>query len=407
MPGMHSASIGCFLGVGSRFESEALAGVSHFIEHMLFKGSRHYAGAKLISEAIEGVGGVFNGSTGKELTSYTVRVPGEYTSHVLNVLSDMIRYPLFDPVEMEKERGVIIEELSATQDDPQEWVNLLIDEVMWPGLPLGRDDAGTIESVSRLRRQQLLDYFAAHYQPGLFVISIAGNIDEKQVIEQVESLFGEWRPGHLPRWDESLPPRDAAPVRLVKKETEQANLCLAVPGISYNAPDYYPMLLINALLGDGMSSRLFQSIREEQGLAYDIGSYCNSYRETGDLVISAGVDPTHLEEAIIAIVAELERLSTTPVGEEELERFKAYVRGGLLLGLEGTQQVASWLGSQECLQRQIRDVDQVVALVNAVTAEDIQRVARACFAPEWRRLAVIGPDDVWRTERFERLLTGV
>src|SRR5579859_6158610 len=150
MPGMRSASIAFFFTVGSRYEQDQVAGVSHFIEHMLFKGTRHYPTARSISEAIEGVGGIFNGSTGKELTSYTARVPGEYLPVVLTVLADMVRNPLFDPIEIEKERSVIIEELSATQDDPQEWVNLLVDEVMWPNLPLGRDDAGTIETVAQI-----------------------------------------------------------------------------------------------------------------------------------------------------------------------------------------------------------------------------------------------------------------
>ncbi len=392
IPGMRSASIAFFFAVGSRYESDAQAGVSHFIEHMLFKGSKCYPTARAISEAIEGVGGNFNGSTGKELTSYTARVPGEYLPVVLTVLADMIRNPLFDPTEIEKERSVIIEELSSTQDDPQEWVNLLIDEAMWPGLPLGRDDAGSIASVATLPRQQMLTYLNTYYRPNSLVISIAGNIDHTQVIQLTESLFNDWEAHNLPSWNECLPPRNAPPVRMIKKATEQTNICLATLGTAYASPDYYPLLLINALLGDGMSSRLFQSIREEQGLAYDIGSYFNSYYETGSLVVSAGVDPSHTEEAIRAILVELRQLCTEPVPTEELERIKAYVRGGILLGLEGTQQVASWVGSQECLYNRVWQIDDVITHVDAVSREDIQRVAQICFAPEWRRLAVIGPD---------------
>src|SRR5881275_2666035 len=177
MPGMRSASIAFFFTVGSRYEPKHIAGVSHFIEHMLFKGSRHYPTARLISEAIEGVGGIFNGSTSKEITSYTARVPGEQLPLVMNVLADMIRNPLFDPTEIEKERGVIIEELSSTRDDPQEWANLLIDEVMWPNLPLGRDDAGFVETVAQIERQQMLDYMDEYYRPNSLIISVAGNID--------------------------------------------------------------------------------------------------------------------------------------------------------------------------------------------------------------------------------------
>ena len=404
MPGMRSASIAFFLTVGSRYESHALAGVSHFIEHMLFKGTRHYPTARLISEAIEGVGGFFNGSTGKEITSYTARVPGESLPIVMKVMAEMLRQPLFEQQEMEKERGVIIEELSATRDDPQEWVSLLIDEVMWPGLPLGRDDAGFIETVAQLQRQQMLSYFDTHYRPNSLVLSVAGNIHTQQVVEMTEQYFTDWQPGEHPRWTESLPPRDIIPVGIIQKETEQTNICLATLGTAYSSPDYYPILLINALLGDGMSSRLFQTIREEQGLAYDIGSYFNSYHETGNLVISAGVDPSQTEATVRATLQELRKLRETPVASDEFERIKAYVRGGIVLGLEGTQQVASWLGSQESLRNTVMDIDDIVARIDAVTVQDIQRVAQTCFAPEWRRLAIIGPEDPYRAEQFAQLL---
>ncbi len=407
MPGMRSVSMAFYFTVGSRYEPDQLAGVSHFIEHMLFKGSRHYPTARLISEAIEGVGGVFNASTSKEITSYTARVPGEQLLIVMEVLADMIRHPLFEPAEIEKERSVIIEELSATRDDPQEWANLLIDEVMWPSLPLGRDDAGFVETVAQIERQQMLNYLDEHYLPNSLVISVAGNMDHAQVIQAAERIFKDWEARERPGWKESLPPRNTLPVAMIKKETEQSNICLATLGAAYTSPDYYPILLINALLGDGMSSRLFQTLREEQGLAYDIGSYFNSYCETGSVVISAGVDPSQSEAAIQAIIGELNRLCETPVPADELNRIKAYVRGGILLGLEGTHQVASWLGSQESLRNKIIDVNEVIAHVDAVTSQDIQRVAQFCFAPEWRRLAIIGPDDIDQAEHFGNLLKGV
>jgi predicted Zn-dependent peptidase len=407
MPGMHSASIGFFITAGSRYETDQLAGVSHFVEHMLFKGSQHYPTARLISEAIEGVGGIFNGSTGKELTSYTARVPGGQLPSVMDVLADMLRYPLFDEREIEKERSVIIEELSATHDDPQEWANLLIDEVMWPGLPLGRDDAGFIETVAQIQRQQLLDYLDEYYRPASLVISVAGNIDHAQVLKQTERLFNDWETREHPRWKESFPPRDTLPVAMIRKDTEQTNICLATLGTAYTSPDYYPIMIINAILGDGMSSRLFQSIREEQGLAYDIGSYFNSYAETGSLVVSAGVDPSQTEAAVRAILDELNQLCQDPAPADELERIKTYVRGGVLLGLEGTHQVASWLGSQESLRNKIIDIDEMIARVDAVTPQDIQRVAQFCFAPAWRRLAIIGPDDPHSAEHFGNLLKGL
>lgn len=406
MPGMRSASIALFFTVGSRYESRPLAGISHFIEHMLFKGTQQYPTARHISEAIEGVGGAFNGSTSKELTNYTARIPGEHLEEVLSVLADMVRHPLFEPEELKKERGVIIEELRSTKDDPQEWVNLLIDETMWPDLELGRDDAGFEASVATLKREQMLAYLDEYYRPNSLVISLAGNIDEEHALDLVKRLFGDWQPKPHSSYATCLPPVDVTPVAIIDRPTEQINLCLGALGISYASPDYYAFMLANAILGDGMSSRLFQTIREEQGLAYDIGSYFNSYADTGNFVVSAGIDPKQTEAAIRAIIQELTRLSETLVASEELDRIKAYTRGSMLLGMEGTHQVASWLGSQESLRSDILDIDTMVALVEAVTAQDIQRIAQTCFAPQWRRLAIIGPCKPKQAERLGKLLQG-
>jgi len=406
MPGMRSASIAFFFPVGSRYESRQLAGVSHFIEHMLFKGTQQYPTARHISEAIEGVGGAFNGSTSKELTNYTARVPGEHLDEVMHVLADMVRNPLFEAAEIEKERNVIIEELRSTKDEPQEWVSLLVDETMWPDLELGRDDAGFEETVAKLQRAQMVAYFEEYYRPNGLVISIAGNIDEQHTVELVQTLFGDWQPGEQRSYVPCLPPVDVNPLAVINKATEQVNLCLGTLGISYASPDYYAFMLLNAILGDGMSSRLFQTIREEQGLAYDIGSYFNSYAETGNFIVSAGVDASQTEAAVRAIVQEIERLCETPVAPGELARIKAYIRGSMLLGMEGTHQVASWLGSQESLRSDILDIDKMVALIEAVTPQDIQRVAQTCFAPHWRRLAIIGPCKTKQAERLGKLLQG-
>jgi predicted Zn-dependent peptidase len=252
----------------------------------------------------------------------------------------------------------------------------------------------------------MLHYLDEYYRPNSLVISIAGNIDEAKIIDATQRLFDDWQPGEHISWVESPPPVDAAPVMIITKETEQVNLCFGTLGIAYLSPDYYTFMLANAILGDGMSSRLFQTIREEQGLAYDIGSYFNTYAETGNFVVSAGVDPSQAEPAIQAILAELTRLCDTPVPDDELARIKAYIKGSLVLGMEGTQQVASWLGGQECLRNRISSVDEMLAQVDAVTPQDIQRVARTCFAPQWRRLAIIGPCESRRAQPLALLLKG-
>jgi len=252
--------------------------------------------------------------------------------------------------------------------------------------------------------QQMLGYLDAYYRPNSLIINVAGNIDPARITEKCKCLFGEWKPREHSTWTRCLPPADTTPIVLIEKATEQVNFCLGTLGIAYSSPDCYTLMLINAILGDGMSSRLFQTIREEQGLAYDIGSYFNSYAETGNFVVSAGVDPSQVEPAIRAIIYELNSLCTTPVAADELDRIKAYVRGGLLLGLEGTSQVSYWLGSQESLRGKILDADEIIVSIEAVTALDIQRVAQTCFAPQWRHLALIGPCEPIQTEFLGMML---
>jgi predicted Zn-dependent peptidase len=402
MPHVRSASVTLFFGVGSRYEAAEVAGISHFIEHMVFKGTVRYPSAQAISEAIEGIGGGFNGGTSKELTAYSAKVSATHLSVALDVLLDMQRHPLFDVREIEKERRVIIEELSMYQDSPQDWVGVLIDEAMWPNLPLGRDEAGTKETVSRLRRAMLLDYLARYYVPNNLVVSVAGNVTSQQVVEEVQRLTEGWPCGVVPEWTPCLPPRDVPRVRLAIRDTEQANLCLATPGVAHNDPDYYAMAVLNGLLADGMSSRLFQEIRERQGLAYDISSYVTNYHETGSLVIYAGVDPSHTDAAIRTIVAELGRLREELVPEPELRRTKEYVKGRIVLRLEETHNVASWLGGQEILRGEIMELDAALALVDAVAAEDVQRVAQRFFHDADLRLALVGP--FTDEDHFERLL---
>jgi predicted Zn-dependent peptidase len=402
MPHVRSVSTALFFGVGSRYESPQEAGMSHFIEHMLFKGSERYPTAQAISEAIEGIGGVFNGGTGKELTGYTTKVSSDHFVDALDVLIDMVRHPLFDPQEMEKERRVIIEELNMYKDSPQEWVQVLIDEALWPGLPLGRDEAGTRETVESITRDQMRSYLAAHYLPNNLVVSVAGKISHQQVVDEVARHLSDWQPSDVPRWVPCLPPLNVPRVRLEHKRTEQVNLCLAAPGISHGDPARYALAVLNGVLADGMSSRLFQEIRERQGLAYDVGSDIESYYETGALVIYAGVDPERTDATIRAILAELSRLREELVPQGELRRIKEYTKGRMVLRLEETHQVASSLGGEELLRNQITEIDEAIAQVDAVTSEDVRQLAQRLFQEQNLRLAMVGP--LKDGKHFERLL---
>lgn len=392
MSHVRSVSIIFFFGVGSRFESAGESGVSHFIEHMLFKGSANYPTAQIISESVEGVGGILDAETGKEMTVYSAKIASHHFDHTMNLLVDMVRRPLFEPAEIEKERRVIVEELNMYRDSPQDWVSVLGEEAFWPGLPLGREVAGTRETVESLSREAMRKFMATHYTPSNLVISVVGDTQHDEVVSCVERLLGDWTAGAPPRWQANEPPRDARRVRLETRRTAQTNLCLYTLGLSRTDPDYYALSLLNAILGDGMSSRLFLRVREEQGLAYDVSSSPAHYHDTGAFVVYAGVEPRRTLAALRAILHEMDRMCDEQVSEDELTRAKEYTKGRLALGLEDTHSVAWWIGGNEAMLGEVRELDDVLTRIDAVSTEDIQRVARRLFADEWLRLALIGPN---------------
>ncbi|MGI5835330.1 MAG: M16 family metallopeptidase [Chloroflexota bacterium] len=401
MPHSRSVSVSVFIGSGSRYEPAELAGISHFVEHMLFKGTSQRPSPKEISEAIEGVGGILNAATDKELTVYWCKVPAQHFDLAMDVLSDNILHSRFDPLDVEKERSVIIEELNMTLDSPSDLANLMIDEVMWPNQPLGRDTAGTKESIASISREDLFSYLSSHYGPGNAVISVAGLVTPEQVEEATARYFGGWRPVPTMPWYPVLEASPGPKVNLKSKKTEQANFCLGVYGVDSEHPDRYAQDVMNTLLGEGMSSRLFLQIRERLGLAYDVHSYVNHFRDTGSQVVFAGVDPRKTNQAIQAILAELSRFRDG-VPESELTRAKESMKGRLLLRLEDTSRVSSWTGAQELLRNSIMTVDEAVSIIDSISSEDIQRVACNLFVRENLNLAIVGP---YRSEgRFTSLL---
>lgn len=402
MSHVRSVSVVFFFGVGSRFETEEMSGVSHFIEHMLFKGSAQFPTAQIISESVEGVGGILDAETGKEMTVYSAKIASHHFDLAMNLLVDMARRPLFDPAEIEKERRVIIEELNMYRDSPQDWVSVLGEEAFWPGLPLGREVAGTRETVASLSRETMRAYMATHYTPTNLVIAVVGDARHDDVVACVERLLGDWTAGAAPRWEPCEPPREAPRVRLETRRTAQTNLCLYTLGISRTDPDYYALALLNAIFGDGMSSRLFLNVRERLGLAYDVSSAPAHYHDTGAFVIYAGVEPRRTLAALKAILLEMARMRDDLVREDELARAKEYTKGRLALGLEDTHSVAWWLGGNESMLGEARELDDVLARIDAVTREDIQRVATRLFADEWLRLTLIGPNR--GTARLEQAL---
>jgi predicted Zn-dependent peptidase len=379
------------IGTGSRYESDDAGGASHFIEHMLFKGTRRRPTARHIAEAIEGIGGYSNAYTDQESTTFWAKVAAPHFTAAADVLTDMLRNSLFDAEEVEKERRVIIEEINMSIDSPDQWASILLGQTLFPDHPLGRDVAGTRETVSGMSRALLLDYAAAHYLPGSSVVSVAGNVSHRQVVEVMGERLADWPAGGANGF---LPAPDGLPAPrwlIEDRPTEQGHLCLAVPGLPRRHSDRFALGLLNTVLGEGMSSRLFLEVREAQGLAYAVDSSLSMLDETGLLVIYAGVDAGRAPQALRALIAELDRLRQEPVPETELHKAREFVKGRLLLGLEDSSALASWYGRQTLLLGRIWTPDDVLAAYERVTAADIQRLARTLFTGNQLFLSAVGP----------------
>ncbi len=397
-----SICLSIFIGAGGRYEREEETGVSHFMEHLCFKGAKKWASAREISEAIEGVGGILNGGTDKELTIYWCKVARDHFPLALDVLSDMVLHSQLKTEAVEMERQVILEEINMGLDSPPQRVNTIIDEVLWPHDALGRDVAGSRETVSGLTQRSLIEYGEEMYLPSNTVISVAGDIEHGEVMEKLSRAFGSWQDRKprpmFPTDDGQKTPR----IHLEYKDTEQAHLCLALRGLSSLDPRRFTLDLLNVILGEGMSSRLFLEIRENRGLAYDIGSYVSHFRDTGCLIIGAGVDPSRLDTTITAIMGELARLRE-PIPKEEITKAKEFSKGRLLLHLEETRNITRWTGAQELLTGRILTIDEVLSIVDAITAQDLLELAAGLISTEKLSLAVVGP--VRNSRRLKKLLT--
>jgi len=401
MPHTRSVSICIFIGVGSRYETEAEAGVSHFIEHLLFKGTSERATARVISEAIEGVGGILNGGTDKELTIYWCKVAQPHFELALDVLADMLLHSRFDSQDIEKERQVIIEEINMSKDSPAQRVDMLIDQLLWPEHPLGRDIAGSKESVAAITRQIMLDYQQGQYLPSNTVVTIAGNMQHQEMVTAVNQVIGSWtnqreRSGYL-----AYKEQPAQRLYVEPKDTEQAHLCLALPGLSLFHPKRFTLDLLNVILGEGMGSRLFSEIRDKLGLAYSIHSYVDHFLDSGSVTVSAGVEPKNLLTVIKAILEQLSLLREI-VPESELSKAKELSKGRLLLRMEDSRNVAGWVGGQEILTERILSVDQVISIIDAITADELKQLAQELLVGNQLRLAIVGR--VAEDEPLEELL---
>jgi predicted Zn-dependent peptidase len=390
MPHSRSVCLVVLAGTGSCYENKEEAGISHFAEHLFFKGTQRRPTSREITEDIEGIGGIINGGTDKEMTVYWCKVASTHFAIALDVLSDLLLNSRFDTKDIEKERQVIIEEINMNLDIPQQRVDMLIDELLWPEQPLGREVTGYKETVSSLTREQLLNYLARRYMPNNTVLSIAGNIQHEEVMTQIQPLFDRWPAGELVTGYATNDRQTKARLRIEPKDIEQAHLCLAVHGFSRSHPQRFIIDLLNTVLGAGMSSRLFMEIRERRGLAYDIHSYTEHFLHSGSFGIYAGVDPAKTEAALAAILEELSKIRQG-IAISELTRAKELSKGRLYLRFEDSQNVALWYGAQEILLRQILDVDDVVSILDAITIDELREVAQEILVDSGLNLVITGP----------------
>jgi predicted Zn-dependent peptidase len=400
LPHAQSVTVLIGLAAGSRYENSSNSGIAHFAEHMFFKGTERRPTARDIAGEIDAIGGEFNAFTGKETTTYYVKCAAESRDVALDVLVDMIRNSRFDAEEIEREKGVIVEEMNMYFDTPRDFIGGVYERLLFGDQPLGRDIIGTKETVRAATRETFTDYLGAWYQPSRMVLGIGGRIGDG-VLERAQELLGDL-PGGQTGEPDPVAPHANGRVEVFTKQSDQAHVVLGVPSIPLAHPDRYALQLLATALGGGMSSRLFTEVRERRGLAYYVYGTNHSYTDAGTLYAQAGVDVARIDEAVSTIAAELRKIAAEPIPADELEKARSFAKGRFVLQLESPQGLMMFGMRREVLERNAPEPEDVLAGLDAVTREDISRVAAELITPERMRLAVIGPFD--DPARFEQLL---
>ena len=390
MPYMDSITLGVWVGVGGRYESARLSGTSHFIEHLLFKGTQRRT-PKQISQTVEGVGGYLNAFTGEETTCYYAKASHVHFDTLLDVLSDMYLHSRFSVADIEKERGVIKEELLMYHDQPDHYVHELLTETLWPGHPLGRSLAGTVKSLDGMNRAGLLDFKQKKYVAANTVVAVAGHCEHEDIVRRVEKTLLLPKKGRSPGFQPADIKQRGAQLRFYTKNCEQSHLAIGIRGYSRHDPRRYALKALSVILGENMSSRLFQTIREKHGLAYSIQSSTSYLSDTGALLISAGLDTKRLQRALALILTELRKISRQPPSAIELQRSKDYAIGQMRMGLESTANRMMWLGEHLLAYGAIQSPAEVERHIAGVSAVDVQKVAADIFRDQHLNVAVITP----------------
>ena len=389
----HAKSVACYLmfAAGSRYEQDDNRGIAHFAEHMFFKGTTRRPTAKDLSMEVDSMGGEFNAFTSKEYTGYYIRCAGEQRDKALDVLVDMIRNSKFDADELEREKGVILEEMNMYFDTPRDYVGAVYEELLFGENPLGWETLGTKETIQAATRSTFTDYIERWYTPPRMVVGVAGMVGD-DLIPTLEGLLGDMSGSDAGRPAPAEPQHSAEPqVRLRRKDSDQANICVGVPSYPLTHPDRYALQLLGTVLGTGMSSRLFLEVRERRGLAYYVYALNSSYTDAGTLVAQAGVDLKRADEAVKVIAEEFRKLADTPVPAAELEKARALAKGRFVLQTESPNGLMLFGLRREVLEGRAAEPEEMLAALDAVTAEDVQRVAKDLLDGSGMRLAVIGP----------------
>ncbi len=388
MQHLRSVAMGVWIKSGSRCENADVNGISHFVEHMLFKGTKSRT-AQHIAREMDSIGGNLDAFTSKETICFNVKSLSDHVPIALDVLTDMVLNPTFAVPDIERERGVILEEIKIDEDNPDVLVHELFTQSFWKGHPLGSPILGTTETVRRLGQQQLFGYHGDRFHGGNMVFSAAGNLDHDRFVEAVAAKFSTLPSGGSP--EELSAPEPSARINLRnKKALEQVQICLGVPAPPVADDSRYATSILNTVLGGGMSSRLFQNIREERGLAYSVYSDMSPYRDTGNFCVYAGTSAGKALEVVDLILAEFKNLKQSPIGEEELTRAKDQLKGNILLSLESSNARMANLARQEMYFHQFFSADEIIARINEVTAAEVQAMAQQLFEPERIAVTLLG-----------------
>ncbi|MFZ3171284.1 MAG: pitrilysin family protein [Carboxydocellales bacterium] len=389
IPWVRSLAVGIWVQVGSRDEQEQVTGISHFIEHMLFKGTKNRT-AKQLAEALDAVGGQLNAFTSKEYTCFYAKVLDDHGALAIDVLSDMFFNSLFTEQDIDKERNVVLEEIKMYEDTPDDLVHDLFTSTLLCGHPLGRPIIGTKEVIKAINRNDVLEYYTHHYVPEHTVIAIAGSLKGQGLINSLKEIFGSWK-GAKPARSMSYPVHNAQAV-VKTKEIEQVHLCLGTLGLPIDHKDSYVLHCLNSILGGGISSRLFQTIREEQGLAYSVYSYSSAYQDTGLFAVYGGLSQNNLEEFLSLVYKEINNMAEQGVTADELSRSKEQLKGNLFLGLESVSSRMSRIGKSELCLKRIITPEEVAEKINSVTLSEVKRLAGELLESHFFTVSAIGPE---------------